>query len=148
GVTQAVAVAVPGHAGGAPELELDGLRAVWPAVLETLQESNALCAALLADAQPVAVDGEQVTVAFAQTAAFLRRKAEDETYRACVAEAVRTVTGSRARIGYVFEPAAGEDDLPAAAPAAAPTDEDLVARLMAEFDAEEIHSDPQPDPKS
>ncbi|MDQ3678164.1 MAG: hypothetical protein M3401_15440, partial [Actinomycetota bacterium] len=148
GAAQVVAVAVPEQAGGAPPLELDGLRAVWPAVLDTLKDSNALCAALLADAQPVAVDGEQVTVAFPATASFLRRKAEDETYRSCVAAAVRTITGSRARIAYVLGQAPVDGDEPAAAPPAEPTDEEWVARLVAEFDAEEIHSDPQPDPSS
>jgi len=144
---RAVAVAVSEPA-GAPALELGGLRAVWPAVLETLQESNALCAALLADARPVAVDGEQVTVAFPASANFLRRKAEDEAYRSCVAEAIRTVTGSRARIGYVVEDAPADGDLPSLQPAQAPTDDEMLARLVAEFDAEEIPPEPQPDPKT
>ena len=152
GTAHVVAVAVPEAAvadsdGAGPALDLDGLRSVWPAVLETLKNSNALCAALLADAQPVAVEGEQVTVAFAPSAAFLRRKAEDESYRACVAEAVRTVTGSRARIAYVLGEAAAEGGLHNAAPAP-PSDEEMFVRLMAEFDAEEIHADPQPDPDS
>jgi len=152
GTAHVVAVAVPEAAvadsdGAGPALDLDGLRSVWPAVLETLKNSNALCAALLADAQPVAVEGEQVTVAFAPSAAFLRRKAEDESYRACVAEAVRTVTGSRARIAYVLGEAAAEGELHSAAPAR-PSDEEMFVRLMAEFDAEEIHADPQPDPDS
>jgi len=118
---------------------------VWPAVLETLRDSNALCAALLADARPVAVEGDQVTVAIAPSAHFLRRNAEDESYRACVAEAVRTVTGSRARIAYVLGEAAAEGEIEAGEPVP-PTDDELVARLLAEFDAEEIHSDPQPEP--
>jgi len=145
-----VAVAVPevagaGSGGDGPALELDGLRSVWPAVLETLKDSNALCAALLADARPVAVEGDQVTVAIAPSAHFLRRNAEDESYRACVAEAVRTVTGSSARIAYVLGEAAAEGEIEAGAPVA-PSDDELVARLLAEFDAEEIHSDPQADP--
>jgi DNA polymerase-3 subunit gamma/tau len=144
----AVAVAVPQPA-GVPELELDGLRAVWPAVLETLQDANALCAALLADARPIAVDADEVTVAFPPTANFLRRKAEDESYRACVAEALRTVTGSRARIAYVLDEAPPDGDQTTGAPPVAPTEDELVARLVAEFDAEEIHSDdPRPDPSS
>ncbi len=146
GPVHAVAVAVPEPATGAPELDLDALRAVWPAVLETLQQSNALCAALLADAQPVAIDGDQVTVAFPASARFMRRKAEDDTYRTCVAEAVRTVTGSRARIGYVLAEAPVEGDAPDAEPAAPPSGDEFVARLVAEFDAEEIHSDPRSDP--
>ena len=150
GAAHVVAVAVPEVAGASsggdgPALELDALRSVWPAVLETLKDSNALCAALLADARPVAVEGDQVTVAIAPSAHFLRRNAEDESYRACVAEAVRTVTGSRARIAYVLGAAATEGEIEAGAPVP-PTDDELVARLMAAFDAEEIHADSQPDP--
>jgi len=153
GASHIIAVAVPeadiaasaiGSAG--PSLDLDGLRRAWPAVLEALTQSNALCAALLADAHPVAVEGEQITVAFAPSAGFLQRKAEDDSYRACVAEAVRTVTGSRARIAYVVGAATG-DAQAQGAPPTPPTDDELVARLLAEFDAEEIHADPEPDPE-
>jgi len=153
GASHIIAVAVPeadiaasaiGSAG--PSLDLDGLRRAWPAVLEALTRSNALCAALLADAHPVAVEGEQITVAFAPSAGFLQRKAEDDSYRACVAEAVRTVTGSRARIAYVVGAATG-DAQAQGAPPTPPTDDELVARLLAEFDAEEIHADPEPDPE-
>lgn len=43
--------------------------------------------------------------------------------------------------------AEGEGELRSAAPAR-PSDEEMFVRLMAEFDAEEIHADPQPDPDS
>ncbi|MEA2220686.1 MAG: polymerase subunit gamma/tau, partial [Solirubrobacteraceae bacterium] len=121
-------------------LELDGLRAMWPAVIEAVRAENALCAALLEDAMPIAVDGAQVTVAFPPSADFLRRKADDDGYRHCVATAVRRVTGSRAQIAYVLAELETADDAPA--PAAAPTEDEWVRRFVAEFDAEEIHPDP------
>jgi len=124
------------------ELDLAGLRAVWPAVLEAVLSENALCAALLADAAPVAVDGAVVTIAFPPDADFLRRKANDDGYRRCVAEALRAVTGNRAQISYVLAelPAAEEH---ADAVAAPPTEEEWVRRFVAEFDAEEIVPDPE-----
>jgi DNA polymerase-3 subunit gamma/tau len=123
-----VAIAV-----AAPALELDGLRSVWPAVIEELRSSgNALCAATLADSQPVAVDGSQVTVAFPHGADYHRRRAEDDEYRACVIAAIGTVTGSKAQIAYVLgEPSAAGEATP-------PTADDFVQRVKAEFDAEEI----------
>ncbi|MFP5363068.1 MAG: DNA polymerase III subunit gamma/tau [Thermoleophilia bacterium] len=125
----AVAVAPP------QALDLDGLRAVWPAVLENVKGSNALCAALLSETRPVCVDGDRITVAFAHDAAYLLRKADDEEYRACVAGAIRSVTGAKAQVAYVLaEPAAAEQQ-----PAVAPTDQEWVQRFVAEFDAEEIH---------
>jgi DNA polymerase III subunit gamma/tau len=136
GTSRAVAVAVAPPAGR--ELELESLRTVWPAVVEAVKASgNALCAAALAGAQPVAVEDGQVTVAFPPGAEYLRRKAEDDDYRACVAAALRTVTGAKARVAYVLgEPA---DAATTEAPAAALSEDELVRRFVAEFDAEEIH---------
>jgi DNA polymerase-3 subunit gamma/tau len=142
GAAHAVAVAVPASA--APALELEGLRTVWPAVIEAVKASgNAICAAALAEAQPVAVEDGQVTVAFPPGADYQRRKADDDEYRACVSAALRTVTGATARIAYVLQERASE--AAAAAPPALSEDE-LVRRFVAEFDAEEILPDPDPTP--
>jgi len=130
----AVAVAAP------VTLDLASLRAVWPAVLEELKSSgNTLCAHRLADTQPVAVDGTQVTVAFApetESVDYNMRKADGDEDRACVAEAIRTLTGgTRPQIAYVL----GAETAAVQAPPAAPTDSEWVERFVAEFDAEEIH---------
>jgi DNA polymerase-3 subunit gamma/tau len=130
----AVAIAAP------VALELESLRAVWPAVLDSLKSSgNTLCAHRLADTYPVAVEGTQVTVAFApdgEHAEHHMRKADSDEDRACVAEAIRTLTGGlKPQVAYVL----GEDVAVAEAPAAAPTDREWVDRFVAEFDAEEIH---------
>ena len=130
----AVAVAAP------VALDLDSLRSVWPAVIEELLNSgNTLCAHRLAETVPVAVDGTQVTIAFAADAEHAEhhmRKAGSDEDRACVAEAVRTLTGAaKPQIAYVLgQPPAAVDE-----PPAAPTDSEWVERFVAEFDAEEIH---------
>jgi DNA polymerase-3 subunit gamma/tau len=123
------------------QLDLDSLRAVWPAVIEKVMAENALCAALLADATPIDVDGAVVTIAFPPTADFLRRKADDDGYRRCVAEAMRSVTGAKAQIAYVLAdlPALDEHEISTPAP---PTEDEWVRRFVAEFDAEEILPDP------
>ena len=127
----AVAVAAPATF----QLDVESLREVWPAVLEQVKSSgNALCAAMLVETRPVAVDGAQITIAFSHDADYLMRKAEDDEYRACAADAVRTITGAKVQIVYVLgEPAA------AAEPDDPPTDSEWVERFVAEFDAEEIH---------
>jgi DNA polymerase-3 subunit gamma/tau len=141
GAAHAVAFDTPPGAG--PALELAGLRAVWPAVIEAVRSENALCAALLAGTTPIAIDGTQVTVAFPPTDDYHRRKADDAGYRQCVAMAVRTVTGAKAQIAYVLAQAPPADaEEPAAA--AQPTDDEWVRRLVSEFDAEEIIPDPGP----
>jgi hypothetical protein len=116
-------------------LELESLRAVWPAVLENVKASHALCAAVLSETRPVAVEGSRITVAFAHDAAYLMRKADDDEYRACVAEAIRALTGGTAQVAYVLDEPGGTVE----EPAAAPTDHEWVQRFVAEFDAEEIH---------
>ena len=125
----AVATAAPAA------LDLESLRAVWPAVLENLRGANALCAALLTETRPISVEGTLVTVAFGHDAAYLLRKADDQEYRACVAEAIRSVTGATAQVAYVLAEAGATEQ----EPAAAPTDQEWVQRFVAEFDAEEIH---------
>jgi DNA polymerase-3 subunit gamma/tau len=144
GGARTVSVDVPPVDRCGPQLDLAGLRAIWPAVLDAVRSENALCAALLADAVPISVEDGRVTVAFAPTDDFHRRKADDDGYRRCVATAVRTVTGAKAQIAYVLAelPGPGEE-APAAAP---PTEDEWVQRFVAEFDAEEILSDPDPDP--
>jgi hypothetical protein len=130
----AVAVAAP------VALELESLRAVWPAVLEELKTSgNTLCAHRLAKTVPVAVRGTQVTIAFAPDADgvdYNMRKADSDEDRACVGEAIRTLTGgAKPQIAYVLGREAGA----VTQPAPAPTDSEWVERFVAEFDAEEIH---------
>jgi DNA polymerase-3 subunit gamma/tau len=120
--------------------DLDSLLAVWPAVIDVVRADNALIGALIADARPVAVDGEDLTVAFASSAAFLKKKAEHPDNRAIVSEALRQVTGGRWRLSYELL----EADAELAPGGEAPTEEEWVRRFMEEFDAEELLSDQEP----
>ncbi len=115
--------------------ELDEL---WPAVVELVGAENKLLSAVLADARAVALSEEELTVAFAATASFLKKKAEDSAHRTTVTEALRQLTGQR-RLRVVYElreempaPAEGEGEQ-------APRSEDeWVARFKEELDAEEL----------
>jgi len=127
----------PPPAAGAEDVE--SLQALWPAVVEQVRaDGNALLGALIAEAQPVAIDGEDLTVAFATTAPFLKKKAEDPANRATVAQALKELTGRRVRLTYELR-----EELTAAAhetvaQAGGRSEEEWVARFMAEFDAEEL----------
>jgi DNA polymerase III subunit gamma/tau len=123
-----------------PATDLDSLLAVWPAVIDVVRADNALIGALIADARPAAVDGEDLTVAFASSAAFLKKKAEHPDNRAIVSEALRQVTGGRWRLSYELL----EADAELASGGEAPTEEEWVRRFMEEFDAEELLSDQEP----
>ena len=48
---------------------------------------------MIEEAQPVAVEGEELTVAFAATAPFLKKKAEDPANRAAVTDGAAPAHG-------------------------------------------------------
>ena len=71
-------------------------------MVELVGAENKLLSAVLTDARAVALSDEELTVAFAATASFLKKKAEDNAHRATVTEALRQLTGQR-RLRVVYE---------------------------------------------
>jgi DNA polymerase III subunit gamma/tau len=128
----------PGGTEPHPELDLDSLRALWPAVIETVRADNALLGALLEGARPVALEAGELRLAFPESADFLKRKAEDRPNRDAVGRALQAVAGRSLRLGFELRPP--EDAGPEAGDAVMTADE-LVARLAEEFDAEELVPD-------
>jgi DNA polymerase-3 subunit gamma/tau len=127
----------PAEGGTGPELA--SLVAAWPAVVDQVRQSNAMLAALLADARPVALAERDVTIAFPTGAAFLKRKAEQDDHRRAAAEALRSVTGAALALRYELR---DDTAAPAADAQRSVTGEELVRRFMEEFDAEEVLDDP------
>jgi hypothetical protein len=115
--------------------DLETVCSVWPAVVELVRRDHALLGALVAEAWPVAVDGEDLTLAFASTAQFLKKKAEGPTNRLAVGEALRAVAGGRWRLSYELRDEPSGRDQPEQGQ---PSEEEWVRRFMEEFDAEEI----------
>jgi DNA polymerase-3 subunit gamma/tau len=120
---------------GPPELAT--VAACWPAVIDVVRQENQMLAALLADARPVALHDRDVTVAFPAGKAFLKRKAEQDDYRRATAEALRSVIGTTLVLRYELR---DEEELPAPE-AAGISHEELVNRLVDEFDAQEVLDD-------
>jgi DNA polymerase-3 subunit gamma/tau len=123
------------------DLDLEKLKQVWPAVLDRLATAAPALAAFFEEARPVGVEGDVVEISFPAAATFNKRKAETPENREKVAEALQTVTGRGLKPAYVLLD--GESEEPAEAPAAAAKDEglseqELLARLKSEFDAEEV----------
>jgi DNA polymerase III subunit gamma/tau len=125
------AVAATGAVG-----DLESMLAVWPAVVELVRSEHALLGALIAEARPAAVEGEDLTLAFAATAQFLKKKAEDPANRMAVGEALRALTSQRWRLSYELR----EDELglEGEAQPSAGSEEEWVRRFIDEFDAEEV----------
>jgi DNA polymerase III subunit gamma/tau len=122
-------------------LELDAAIALWPAVVELVRAQNAMLAALLADAQPVAIGQQDLTLAFPAGAAFLKRKAEQDEHRRVTAAALESASGQRLMLRYELREAAEQP--PHAA--ASLSGEELVRRFLEEFDAEEIFDENETD---
>jgi DNA polymerase-3 subunit gamma/tau len=141
----ATAVAAPAIADPPPDVvvagDLESLRSLWPAVVELVKAGHGLCGAVIADARPVEVSGEDVTIGFATTATFLKKQAEDPDNRVIVTEALRRLAGGRWRISYELreELDAGQDG---SLSGGTYTEEEWLARLKTELDAEEIPLEP------
>jgi DNA polymerase-3 subunit gamma/tau len=132
GFTQPAAVeSVPPAGAG----DLEEVCSLWPAVVDLVRTENALLGALIAEARPVELDGEDLTIAFASSAQFLRKKAADPSNRAAVTEALHAITGVRWRLAYELR-----EELGAEQPAEQRdhSEEEWVRRFMEEFDAEEL----------
>jgi DNA polymerase-3 subunit gamma/tau len=114
------------------ELSFERLIALWPDVLDTIRASNAMLGAVVDVALPVELAGDRLVLAFGEDAAFQRKKAEERATRSALGEAVRAVTGHA--LTFAYELREGDHSPP---PQQLSEDE-LVARLKDEFDAEEL----------
>jgi hypothetical protein len=125
----------------AGELDLDALRELWPAVVDAVRAENGLLGAALEKAQPVDVAGGEATFAFAREESFFKGTAEREEHRQRVAETVRSLAGTALRPRYELRESAPEAAVATTPAPAAPTDDELVDRFVAAFDAEELIDD-------
>ena len=123
----------------AATLDLGAIRGVWPAVVDQVKAENLMLGAAIAKSRPCELRGDDLVIAFGAEDSFYRRKAEDQACRQLVADAVRALTGKQFKLSYDTR-----DD--AVEPEAEPTlsEDEIVARFKAEFEAEEIvpHDDP------
>jgi DNA polymerase-3 subunit gamma/tau len=117
---------------------LGDLDALWPAVHESVRAEHELLGAVLSEAVPATLTDEELVLAFPPTAAFHKRKAEDPDNRAMLADTLRRISGRRYRIAFELREDLPSQDGPGGR---APTEAEVMARLMAELDAEELPED-------
>jgi hypothetical protein len=136
--TQTHSPASEGEGESEGEVDLEKLRELWPAVVDSLRDSGQeLLSTLLEAARPVAVDVEEAVlkVGFPPAAAFNKRKAEATDARDRFTEAVRSIVGERLRPVFVL--LEGEEQTPGTVEL---TPDELIERFKSEFDAEEIEA--------
>ena len=129
-----VAVAAPPTG----DADLDGIRAVWPAVLESLKTDHGeLKAGVFEQAWPSRLAGEELVIAFPPSRQLMKRMADSREYCQALGEAVRAVTGT----GVLVRCELTDEELEGGATPDAPqtmSAEEFIERFKAEFDAEEI----------
>jgi DNA polymerase-3 subunit gamma/tau len=118
--------------------ELKTVAACWPAVIELLGKENQLLASSLAAARLVDLSDQNLTLAFPADRDFYKRKAEQDDNRRATAEALRAVCGTMLALRYELR---DEEVLPEPEAAGAMSHEELVKRLVDEFDAQEVLDD-------
>jgi DNA polymerase-3 subunit gamma/tau len=129
----AVAIAEPIGA-----LDLALVQELWPAVLQNVAEGNQYLAVCLAEARPIAVSGHEITLAFTPDCGFQKKKAEGAAERQLLAGAFKELTGTAPRL--LLETRDAEE---LGAEPEILGEDDLIARLRAEFDAVDHEPDQQ-----
>ncbi len=122
-------------------MDLERVVSLWPAVVDQVRESGSeLLSTLFAAARPVALESEgsgpALKVGFPPSAAFNKRKAEAQEARERLADAVQTIVGERLRPVYVLLDA--DDVVDMVGEESELSEDELIARLKDEFDAEEF----------
>ncbi|MGD0455450.1 MAG: DNA polymerase III subunit gamma/tau [Solirubrobacteraceae bacterium] len=115
--------------------DIESVYALWPAVVDLVRSEHALLGAVIGEARPVEVDGEELTLAYPFSAEFYKKKAEDPANRAAVGEALGALAGGRWRLRYELRDTPASED---GEPSGGHSEDEWVARFIDEFDAEEL----------
>jgi hypothetical protein len=119
------------------------VKRIWPTILDELAKKAPALAATFDGAKPIAFDDEGLTIGFPPDQPFNKRKAESPDRKQALVDAFIAVTGEGVAPRYVLleegEAAAAPPPPDTPAPGSEEIDEDeLLARLKSEFDAEEV----------
>lgn len=120
----------------AEPFDLGKMEQVWPAVLDSVAASGSgMVASYFDGTRPVKLEDSKLTVGFPADAAFNRRNAERPECLKQLGAALGTVTGDQFRIQYESLDGGQQAVDPEAE---AMDEEDFVARVKSEFNAEEV----------
>jgi len=100
-----------------------------------VSEKSIPTASMLAEAHPVALVDDTLTIEFPQSASFHRKLAEDQKNATLLREALYELTGRRLGLAFVLGEAATPDEETDEAPAG---EEEIYQLVKDTFDAKEI----------
>jgi DNA polymerase III subunit gamma/tau len=125
--------ASPDAGEGTPDLNLETLQSLWPAVIDAVRSENAMVGALFAEARAAAVDAGRLVIDFPADREFLKKKAEASGE--LLSRALRGLTGQAPRLEYRLNgTSAGQPSL---------SEDELLARLTEELGAQELSPEQQ-----
>jgi DNA polymerase-3 subunit gamma/tau len=127
--------AVPPPEDAGPALELDQIQHLWKqAVLPAVQERSIPLGSVLAEAKPVALEGDRLVVEFPEAASFHRTVAEKPENETILGDVLAEVTGKRLAVAYSVGEAAAEEP----AEEGPTSEEEFVSLFKRTFDAREV----------
>ena len=118
-----------------PPVELTQLQEAWQrSVLPAVQEKSIPTASMLAEARPIALDDDTLTIEFPPSASFHRKLAEEPKSSTLLRDALYQLTGRRLNVVFALGEGAADDELDE--PAA--SEEDIYQLVKETFDAREV----------
>ena len=118
------------------ELDVQLVRGLWPAAVDAVAAENAMVAAALGKARPTTIEDGTLTVSFPEGNEFACKTAD--RHAGLLQGALRTLVGRSVSVKLELG-GAEETEEPAEAPAL--SEDELLERLKAEFQAEEVFDD-------
>ena len=113
-------------------------------------ESGEMMSALLADARPAALEGDELVLEYPQSASFSKRKIADPANGERLAEALKLVAGQPIRVRVELREGVDGEEVKASRREAGLPEDQAIERMKREFDAEDLtEPDPEeaPEPK-
>jgi DNA polymerase III subunit gamma/tau len=128
--------AQPEPASPPPSLELEQLQEAWRrSVLPALEARSIPASAMLAEAQPAALEDDTLTLEFPPEAGFHREKAEEPRSVELLKDALYEVTGRRLELQFTTGERVAHEKREADRPA---TEDEIVELMKTTFDAQEL----------
>jgi DNA polymerase-3 subunit gamma/tau len=129
----------PPEAGEGPPLDLDEIQAAWKqSILPTVSEKSIPTGSVLAEARPVALEGDRLVIEFPPAASFHRGLAEDPKNAEVLAGVLHEVTGRK--LALTFEVGEGPAEEPESEDEPA-TEEEIIALMQTTFDARKLEKE-------
>jgi len=123
-----------------PPVDLGDLQAAWKqSILPTVSEKSIPTGSVLAEARPVALEGDRLVLEFPPAASFHRGLAEDPKNANVLAAVLHEVTGRRLTVAFELGEGAPADEAQAEEEPA--TEEEIIALVQTTFDTRKLGKD-------